>query len=259
MTPYNQLVRRLVEDDTTRQDRTETGTWSCFGPQLKFDLTSSFPAVTAKKLQWSSVMEELLWMIRGHTSTDLLENGIWDDWADENNDLGPVYGHQWRYWGDDQLQTMVDTLREAPYSRRMLVSSWNVDDLDDMALPPCHLLFQAYRDQDGGVRLKVYQRSADVFLGLPFNIAGYAALTHILATLVGGEPREMILSLGDAHLYANHESQAETYLERLPGPPQPTFEMPHVDTLGDVEALSADDFKLHDYSPEPFLPAPVAV
>ena len=269
MHQYLDLLRRVYEHGAPKGDRTGTGTRSVFGHQMRFDLAEGFPLVTTKKVHLKSIIHELLWFIRGETSVDYLrENGvtIWDEWADEDGELGPVYGKQWRSWrvpGEDghserlidQLAEVIDEIKGDPDSRRLIVSAWNVADLPDMALPPCHLLFQFYV-ANGKLSCQLYQRSADVFLGVPFNIASYELLTMMVAQVTGLEPGEFIHTLGDAHLYDNHLEQAQTQLAREPRPlPQMRI---------DPSITSIDDFKfspftLEGYDPHPHIKAPVAV
>jgi len=264
MQAYLDLVKQILDRGTPKADRTGTGTLSLFGHQMRFDLAEGFPLVTTKKLHTRSIIHELLWFLRGETNVRYLkENGvsIWDEWADENGELGPVYGYQWRSWPAadgrkiDQIRDLVERIRTDPDSRRLIVSAWNVADLDRMALPPCHLLFQFYV-ADGRLSCQLYQRSADVFLGVPFNIASYALLTLMVAQVTDLAPGEFILTLGDAHLYNNHLDQARTQLTRQPRP-LPTMRInPEVRSLFDFRY---EDFRLENYDPHPHIPAPVAV
>lgn len=270
MQQYLQLLRHVLENGTPKSDRTGTGTRSVFGYQMRFDLADGFPLVTTKKCHTRSIIHELLWFIAGDTNTKYLtDNGvsIWNEWADESGNLGPVYGHQWRSWGGpdgqaiDQLTDVIEQIETNPDSRRLIVSAWNVADVPNMALPPCHLLFQFYvaPDRDGGparLSCQLYQRSADVFLGVPFNIASYALLTRMIAQVTGLEPGEFIHTLGDAHLYDNHIEQAGLQLTRDPRP-LPTMRIePDVKSLFDFRY---EHFSLENYQPHPHIKAPVAV
>ena len=264
MKTYLDLLRQVRDHGTVKGDRTGTGTRSLFGHQLRFDLSRGFPLLTTKRVHLKSVLHELLWFVQGSTNVSYLhEHGvtIWDEWADPDGELGPIYGYQWRSWptrnGDtvDQLQGAVDDIRNHPDSRRLIVSAWNVGDLPSMALPPCHTLFQFYV-AEGRLSCQLYQRSADVFLGLPFNIASYAALTLMVAQVCDLEPGDFVHSLGDAHLYLNHLDQANEQLSREPR------ELPRL-TL-DPSPKELDDFRyehfqLEDYRPHPRIKAPVAV
>lgn len=264
MQQYHDLMRYVLEHGVDKSDRTGVGTRSVFGYQMRFDLRQGFPLVTTKKVHWKSVVYELLWFLRGETNIGFLrENGvtIWDEWADEAGELGPVYGKQWRSWAGpdgqtiDQLAWVVEEIRRNPDSRRLVVSAWNVADLPRMALAPCHILFQFYVAQ-GRLSCQLYQRSADIFLGVPFNIASYALLTHMVAQVTGLEPGEFIHTLGDAHLYQNHFEQARLQLSREPRP-LPTVRLnPAVKNLF---AFTYDDIELLNYHPHPRIPAPVAV
>jgi thymidylate synthase len=264
MKTYLDLLRHVLEHGTPKHDRTGTGTRSIFGYQMRFDLAAGFPLVTTKKLHVKSIIYELLWFLRGDTNVRYLqEHGvtIWDEWADERGELGPIYGYQWRSWPApdgrhiDQISQVLRLLREDPDSRRMVVSAWNVADLDRMALPPCHVLFQFYVAQ-GRLSCQLYQRSADVFLGVPFNIASYALLTMMVAQVSGLKAGELIHTLGDAHLYNNHVEQARLQLSREPRP-LPTMRLnPEVRNLFDFRY---EDFQLENYHPHPAIPAPVAV
>ena len=264
MKQYLDLMHSVLESGVRKTDRTGTGTMSLFGYQMRFDLGVGFPLVTTKKIHARSVIHELLWFLRGDTNVRYLRDHgvtIWDEWADEDGELGPIYGHQWRSWPSpegkhiDQIQWLVEEIRRNPDSRRLLVSAWNVADLPAMALPPCHVLFQFFVAEDK-LSLQMYQRSADVFLGVPFNIASYAMLALMVAHVTGLQPGELVHTLGDAHLYLNHLSQARTQLGRQPRR-LPTIELnPEVSSLFD---FSGDDIKLHGYEPHPHLAAPVAV
>jgi thymidylate synthase len=264
MQQYLDLIRRVRETGVERTDRTGTGTLSVFGHQMRFDLSDGFPLVTTKKIHTKSVIHELLWFLKGDTNIGYLnDNGvsIWDEWADANGDLGPVYGHQWRSWPTpdggtiDQITNLLDQIRNRPDSRRLIVSAWNVADVDDMALPPCHCLFQFYV-AEGKLSCQLYQRSADIFLGVPFNIASYALLTAMVAQVTGLQPGEFIHTLGDAHLYLNHLEQADAQLEREPYA-LPTLTLnPDID---DLFAFNYDDIGIAGYRFHPHIPAKVAV
>lgn len=267
MRPYLDMMRRVLETGEKRPDRTGTGTLSVFGHQLRFDLSQGFPLVTTKKVHVRSLWHELLWFIRGETNVGYLRENkvtIWDEWADERGDLGPVYGHQWRSWGSapgtkggiDQLADVLRRIRTEPHSRRLLVSAWNVADLPAMRLAPCHVLFQFYVHSDGRLSCQLYQRSADIFLGVPFNIASYAALTLMVAHVTGLRPGEFVHSFGDAHLYLNHLEQARLQLGREPRPlPRLSFARP----LERLEDFRYEDFVLEGYDPHPAIRAEVAV
>jgi len=261
---YLDLLQKVLDEGSRKQDRTGTGTLSVFGCQSRYDLSAGFPLLTTKKLHLRSIIHELLWFIAGDTNVAYLQrNGvkIWDEWADENGELGPVYGRQWRSWPTadggsiDQLAQVVEQVRDNPDSRRMLVSSWNPGEIEGMALPPCHLLFQFYVC-DGRLSCQMYQRSADLFLGVPFNVASYSLLTMMVAQVTGLEPGEFIHTLGDTHLYLNHLDQAREQLSRLPGP-LPTMRInPEID---DLFGFSYDDFELQGYQAQPHIAAAVAV
>ncbi len=264
MQQYLDLLRRVLDEGVAKSDRTGTGTLSVFGHQMRFDLADGFPLVTTKKLHTRSIIHELLWFIAGDTNTQYLnDNGvtIWDEWADDHGDLGPVYGHQWRSWSTptgetiDQLADVVGQIKTNPDSRRLIVSAWNPADVPQMALPPCHLLFQFYV-AEGRLSCQLYQRSADVFLGVPFNIASYALLTMMLAQVTGLEPGEFVHTLGDAHLYDNHLEQAERQISRDPRS-LPTMRVdPSVNSLFDFRY---EHFTLENYDPHPHIKAPVAI
>jgi thymidylate synthase len=264
MQPYLDLLRHVRQTGTYKSDRTGTGTYSVFGYQMRFDLAAGFPLVTTKKLHVKSIIHELLWFLQGDTNIAYLKrNGvsIWDDWADEKGELGPVYGHQWRSWPTpdggsiDQISQLIDQIKTNPDSRRLIVSAWNVADVGRMALPPCHCLFQFYV-ADGKLSCQLYQRSADIFLGVPFNIASYALLTLMVAQVTGLQPGEFIHSFGDAHLYANHVEQADLQLSRAPLP-LPTLRLnPDVGSIFD---FVFEDFTLENYQAHPHIKAPVAV
>ncbi|WP_313573643.1 thymidylate synthase [Brevundimonas sp.] len=260
---YLNLLRDILDNGVRRDDRTGTGTLGVFGRQMRFDLSKGFPLLTTKKLHTRSIFIELLWFLRGETNIAWLkDNGvsIWDEWADADGDLGPVYGKQWRSWAApngssiDQIQKLVHGLKTNPNSRRHIVSAWNPADVDDMALPPCHCLFQFFV-ADGKLSCQLYQRSADVFLGVPFNIASYALLTHMLAKVVGLEPGDFVHTFGDAHLYLNHLEQAELQLSRAPLP-LPTLTVADKD---DLFGFELSDFVLNDYQSWPHIKAAVAV
>lgn len=264
MNAYLDLMQRVLTEGTDRSDRTGTGTRSVFGHQMRFDLSAGFPVVTTKKLHLRSIIHELLWFIRGDTNIRYLqENGvrIWDEWADEHGDLGPVYGKQWRSWAApdgrtiDQLTQVIADIRRTPDSRRLIVTAWNPADVPQMALPPCHLLFQFYV-ANGKLSCQLYQRSADIFLGVPFNIASYALLTLMVAQVTGLQPGEFVHTLGDAHLYHNHLEQARTQLERSP---RPLPRMKINPTVREIDQFVFEDFLLDGYDPWPHIAAPVAV
>jgi thymidylate synthase len=264
MDQYLDLLRHVRDHGTAKSDRTGTGTMSVFGHQMRFDLAEGFPLVTTKKLHLKSIIHELIWFLAGDTNTAYLKaNGvsIWDEWADANGDLGPVYGKQWRSWAApdgrivDQIGQAVETIRTNPDSRRIIVSAWNPADIPAMALAPCHCLFQFYV-ANGRLSCQLYQRSADVFLGVPFNIASYAALTMMMAQVTGLEPGEFVHTFGDAHLYLNHLEQADLQLSRTPRP------LPRLEINPDVRSIFEfryEDFKLVGYDPHPHIKAPVAV
>jgi len=264
MQQYLDLARRIRDEGTTKEDRTGIGTKSVFGHQMRFNLEDGFPMVTTKKLHLKSIIHELLWFIAGDTNIKYLkDNGvrIWDEWADENGDLGPVYGHQWRSWptpnGEtvDQITSLIDTIKNNPDSRRMIVSAWNVADVDHMALPPCHCLFQFYV-ADGKLSCQLYQRSADVFLGVPFNIASYALLTMMIAQVCDLGLGDFVHTFGDAHLYLNHMEQIDLQLSRDPKP-LPTMTInPDVKSIFD---LKFEDFELQNYEAHPHIKGLVAV
>ncbi|MBW8299180.1 MAG: thymidylate synthase [Hydrogenophaga sp.] len=264
MKQYLDLLRHVMENGSDRGDRTGTGTRSVFGHQMRFDLSEGFPVTTTKKLHLRSIIHELLWFLKGDTNIAYLkEHGvsIWDEWADENGDLGPVYGAQWRSWPDgkgghiDQIANLVTSITKNPNSRRHIVSAWNPAEVDEMALPPCHCLFQFYV-ADGKLSCQLYQRSADIFLGVPFNIASYALLTMMVAQVTDLEPGDFVHTLGDAHLYANHFEQARLQLSRAPKA-LPTMRInPQV---RDLFAFRFEDFSLEGYQADPSISAPIAV
>ncbi|MBE89506.1 MAG: thymidylate synthase [Rhodospirillaceae bacterium] len=264
MQQYLDLLERIRKQGVFKDDRTGTGTYSVFGHQMRFDLSEGFPLLTTKKLHLKSIIHELIWFLSGNTNIAYLkENGvsIWDDWADEAGDLGPVYGHQWRSWPGpggrhiDQIALLIDQIKTNPNSRRLIVSAWNVAEIEQMALPPCHCLFQFYV-AGGRLSCQLYQRSADVFLGVPFNIASYALLTQMIAHVAGLVPGDFIHTFGDTHLYANHIEQADIVLARDPYP------LPRMSLNPDVKDLFAftyGDFTLQHYRSHPHIPAKVAV
>ena len=264
MKQYLDLLKHIRANGVMKEDRTGTGTQSVFGYQMRFDLSEGFPLLTTKKVHLKSIIYELLWFIAGDTNVKYLQDHgvtIWDEWADENGDLGPVYGHQWRSWpapnggAIDQLSRVIDTIKRNPDSRRMLVTAWNPAEVDKMALPPCHCLFQFYV-ADGKLSCQLYQRSADVFLGVPFNIASYALLTLMIAQVCGLEPGEFVHTTGDTHIYRNHFEQVATQLSREPRP------LPRMRLNPDVKSVfdfKYEDFTLEGYDPWPAIKAPVAV
>ena len=264
MRQYLDLLQHVLDTGADRPDRTGTGTRGVFGYQMRFDLDDGFPVLTTKKLHLKSIIHELLWFLAGETNIRYLkDNGvsIWDEWADENGDLGPVYGAQWRSWPGpdggtiDQITNVLNQIRTNPHSRRLIVSAWNPAEVDQMALPPCHCLFQFYV-ADGKLSCQLYQRSADIFLGVPFNIASYALLTHMVAEVTGYEPGEFVHTFGDAHIYSNHFEQVETQLSRAPRPlPKLTIKR-KVDDLFD---FTFEDFEITGYDPHPHIKALVAV
>ena len=264
MKPYLDLLSRILDTGVAKSDRTGTGTRSVFGHQMRFDLAAGFPLVTTKKLHMKSIVYELLWFLRGDTNVRYLQEhgvSIWDEWADAAGELGPVYGHQWRSWPTpdgghiDQISQVLDEIRRNPDSRRLIVSAWNVADIPQMALAPCHALFQFYV-ADGRLSCQLYQRSADVFLGVPFNIASYALLTLMVAQVTGYQPGEFIHTFGDAHLYTNHLDAARLQLSREPRP-LPTIRLnPAVTSLFD---FPYEDFEVLGYDPHPHIPGKVAV
>ncbi len=264
MQAYLELLRHVLDHGVEKPDRTGTGTLSTFGYQMRFDLGDGFPLLTTKKLHVKSIIHELLWFLSGDTNIRYLKQhgvSIWDDWADENGELGPVYGSQWRSWTGrdgrsvDQISNVIEQIRLDPDSRRLIVSAWNVTELPKMKLPPCHALFQFYV-ADGRLSCQLYQRSADVFLGVPFNIASYALLTCVVAEVTGLQPGEFIHTFGDVHLYRNHLDQAREQLGRQPRP-LPTLEInPHVQSIFE---FCYSDFRIVNYDPHPHIKAPVAV
>lgn len=264
MKQYLDLLSRVLNEGTPKSDRTGTGTISVFGHQMRFNLATGFPCLTTKKLHLKSIIHELLWFLQGDTNVKYLqENGvrIWNEWADEDGDLGHIYGYQWRSWPDyrgghiDQITEVINTIKNNPDSRRMLVSAWNVADLDNMKLPPCHILFQFYV-ADGRLSLQLYQRSADIFLGVPFNIASYALLLQMTALVTGLQPGDFVHTLGDAHIYTNHLEQAKLQLSREPRT------LPQMKINPEVRSIfnfKFEDFELTDYNPHPHIPGKVSV
>ena len=268
MKQYLHLLDKILREGVRKEDRTGTGTLSLFGHQMRFDLSEGFPLVTTKRLHLRSIIHELLWFLKGNTNIAYLrENGvtIWDEWADANGDLGPVYGQQWRSWASpggetiDQITWLINEIKHNPFSRRLIVTAWNPADIDKMALAPCHCLFQFHvAERDGVKRLscQLYQRSADVFLGVPFNIASYALLTHMVAQATGCTPGDFVHSFGDAHLYLNHLEQAQTQLTRAP------MQLPTLSLNQDIQNLfdfTFDDIKINNYASWPALAAPIAI
>ena len=264
MKQYLDLLNRIMTEGVKKHDRTGTGTISIFGNQMRFRLDDGFPLLTTKKLHLKSIIYELLWFLRGDTNVKYLQEhgvSIWDEWADADGELGPVYGHQWRSWPDyngghiDQIKNVIEQIRHNPDSRRMVVSAWNVAEIDRMALPPCHALFQFYV-ADGKLSCQLYQRSADVFLGVPFNIASYALLTMMIAQATGLRPGEFVHTLGDAHIYLNHTEQVDLQLARTPRPLPVMKINPDVKSVFDFRY---EDFSLEGYDPWPSIKAPIAV
>ncbi len=264
MQQYLDLCRRVLDEGTKKTDRTGTGTISVFGHQMRFNLEEGFPCLTTKKLHLKSIIHELLWFLQGSTNVKYLQdNGvrIWNEWADENGELGPVYGHQWRSWPDynggtiDQIAQLVDQIRNTPDSRRLLVSAWNVAEVNQMALPPCHTLFQFYV-ADGRLSLQLYQRSADIFLGVPFNIASYALLLQMMAQVTGLRAGDFVHTFGDAHIYLNHLEQVELQLTREPRKLPKMIINPDVK---DIFSFKYEDFTLVDYDPHPHIAGKVSV
>ena len=264
MRPYLDLMQHVLDHGTPKTDRTRTGTLSIFGHQMRFDLQRGFPLVTTKKLHLKSIIYELLWFLRGDTNIRYLKErgvSIWDDWADENGDLGPIYGHQWRSWATpdgqaiDQISELIERIRTNPASRRLIISAWNVGELAKMALPPCHLLFQFYV-AEGRLSCQLYQRSADIFLGVPFNIASYSLMTMMIAQVTGLEAGEFVHTFGDAHIYQNHTEQARLQLSRDVRPLPQMKLNPNISSIFDFDF---DDFQLENYVPHPRIRAPIAV
>lgn len=264
MQQYLDLLQRVLEHGTKKSDRTGTGTLSVFGHQMRFDLAKGFPLVTTKKLHTKSILHELLWFLKGDTNINYLrENGvtIWDEWADKDGNLGPVYGSQWRAWKAadgrtiDQISQVIEQIRKNPDSRRLIVNAWNVGEIDKMKLPPCHAFFQFYV-ANGKLSCQLYQRSADIFLGVPFNIASYAYLIHMVAQVTDLQPGEFVHTLGDAHLYLNHVEQARLQLTREPRP-LPRLKLNPA--VRDIFAFKYEDFAIEGYDPHPAIKAPIAV
>jgi thymidylate synthase len=264
MQTYLDLLRRILDEGVERGDRTGTGTLSVFGHQMRFDLSKGFPAVTTKKLHWPSIIHELLWFISGDTNVRYLQENkvrIWNEWADENGDLGPVYGKQWRKWETkdgqiiDQISQAIELIKSNPSSRRIMVSAWNVGELDDMALMPCHAFFQFYV-ADGKLSCQLYQRSADVFLGVPFNIASYALLTHMMAQVCGLGVGDFIHTIGDAHLYLNHLEQAREQITREPLN-LPTLKLD--ESILDIDGFAGEHIEIVGYDHHPHISAPISV
>ena len=264
MKQYHELMHHILQNGVKKSDRTGTGTISVFGYQMRFDLSKGFPVITTKKLHLRSIIHELLWFLKGDTNISYLKDNkvsIWDEWADEKGNLGPVYGHQWRNWPTpdgksiDQISHAVELIKNKPDSRRIIVSAWNVSDIDNMALPPCHAFFQFYVTE-GKLSCQLYQRSADVFLGVPFNIASYSLLTLMMAQVCNLLPGDFIHTFGDAHLYSNHIEQAELQLSREI---RPLPEMKMNPIIKDIFKFTFDDFQLENYDPHPHIKAQVAV
>jgi thymidylate synthase len=263
--PYLDMLAYVRQNGTFKGDRTGTGTYSVFGYQMRFDLAKGFPLLTTKKMHLKSIIHELLWFLAGDSNVKYLQdNGvtIWNEWADENGDLGPVYGYQWRHWPDgkngeiDQIKNLISQIKTNPNSRRLIVSAWNVADVDSMALPPCHALFQFYVS-DGKLSCQLYQRSADIFLGVPFNIASYALLTMMVAQVCDLGLGDFIHSFGDAHIYSNHLEQADEQLSRTPFATTPTMKLNP--SVKDIFAFKYEDFTLENYECHPSIKAPIAV
>ncbi len=265
MKAYQDLLKHILESGEKREDRTGTGTLSVFGYQMRFDLAQGFPLVTTKKCHLRSIIHELLWFLKGDTNIAYLRENkvsIWDEWADAQGNLGPVYGHQWRHWKSgaadevDQISQLIEGIQKNPASRRHIVSAWNVSDVNKMALPPCHALFQFYVHTDGRLSCQLYQRSADVFLGVPFNIASYALLTLMVAQVCNLKPGHFVHSFGDAHLYLNHLEQTKLQLSREP---RPLAQMKLNPAVKNIFDFKFEDFNLENYDPHPAIAAPIAV
>jgi thymidylate synthase len=264
MQAYLDLIKRVLKEGVKKEDRTGTGTISVFGHQMRFNLEEGFPLVTTKKVHLKSIIYELLWFLKGSTNVSYLQNNgvkIWNEWAKEDGELGPIYGYQWRSWPDykggniDQIKQVIDSIRNNPNSRRHLVSAWNVGQIDDMQLPPCHILFQFYV-ANGRLSCQLYQRSADIFLGVPFNIASYALLTMMIAQVTGLKPGDFVHTLGDAHIYTNHIEQVKLQITREPRP-LPTMTInPAVKT---IDAFQYEDFELSNYNPHPHIKGAISV
>jgi thymidylate synthase len=264
MKQYLEMCQHILDNGVDRDDRTGTGTRSIFGHQLRFDLQDAFPLMTTKKVYWKAVVYELLWFLKGDTNIKYLNENdvhIWDEWADKNGDLGHVYGHQWRSWGTkdgktvDQISRVIEQIKENPNSRRLIVNAWNVGELDEMALPPCHLLFQFYV-ADNKLSCQLYQRSCDTFLGVPFNIASYSLLTHMIAQVVGLEVGEFVWTGGDVHIYHNHFEQIKEQLSREPRPLPQIKINPEVE---DIFAIGFEDIELIGYDPHPSIKGEISV
>ncbi len=262
---YLDLLRHVLLNGEKRSDRTGTGTLSVFGAQVRYDISKNFPLLTTKKVHFKSIAHELLWFLKGETNIRYLkENGvtIWDEWADENGELGPVYGRQWRHWEGpngqvvDQVQRLIEGIQRDPFGRRHIVSAWNPVDVNRMALPPCHALFQFYVSTSGELSCQLYQRSADIFLGVPFNIASYALLTSMVAHVCNLKPKHFVHTFGDLHLYANHIEPAKLQLSREPKA-LPTLTLNP--SVRDINGFVFEDIQLHDYNPHPAIKAPIAV
>ncbi|OGP09579.1 MAG: thymidylate synthase [Deltaproteobacteria bacterium GWA2_45_12] len=266
MQQYLSLLKTVLETGERREDRTGTGTLSLFGYQMRFDLSQGFPLVTTNKCHLRSIIHELLWFLKGDTNIQYLHDnkvGIWDEWADKDGNLGPVYGYQWRHWGAkgenkgiDQISLLIEQIKKTPSSRRHIVSAWNVNDVDKMALPPCHTMFQFYVHTDGRLSCQLYQRSADIFLGVPFNIASYALLTMMVAQVTGLKPGHFVHSFGDAHLYLNHLEQTQLQLSREP---YPLPQMKINPEIKNIFEFKFEDFRLENYNSHPAISAPIAV
>ena len=261
MQAYLDLLRHVLDSGEVHPDRTGTGTLSVFGYQMRFDLAAGFPLVTTKHCHLRSIIHELIWFLKGDTNVKYLQDhgvSIWDEWADEQGDLGPVYGYQWRHWNGavDQITALIEGIHNDPHSRRHIVNAWNASDIHRMALPPCHTMFQFHVHTDGRLSCQLYQRSADIFLGVPFNIASYALLTMMVAHVTGHTPGEFVHTFGDAHLYLNHRDQARQQLARAPRP-LPRMKLNH--EVKSIFDFTFEDFELEGYAPHPAIKAPIAV